>query len=230
MRWVTNSCPLPSCIFSIGRNKVKCVDWNEYTYTRGVANLKPSRPGPIIFFSAYFTSQIWPLQKCGNKNWTFLRNRPTASHIVGPVYCTFCSVFYFHKIDFILRSMLFFQLSITMYCMINNSTSKTPKEPLFGLKFYTLRNGGYYQYLYPFTFLKFFSEIVINMSDSSYFFPKLSPDYGVDYFKQFDVVMNALDNRGRVIQPFHSKIWKTILLHVKLFNAIFFWLLLRILS
>ena len=24
----------------------------------GVANLKPSRPGPIIFFSAYFTSQI----------------------------------------------------------------------------------------------------------------------------------------------------------------------------
>lgn len=44
------------------------------------------------------------------------------------------------------------------------------------------------------------------MSDSSYFFPKLSPDYGVDYFKQFDVVMNALDNRGRVIQPFHSKI------------------------
>ena len=116
----------------------------------------------------------------------------------------------------------FFQLSITMYCMINDSTSKTPKEPLFGLKFYTLRNGGYYQYLYPFTFLKFFSEIVINMSDSSYFFPKLSPDYGVDYFKQFDVVMNALDNRGRVIQPFHSKIWKTILLHVKLFNAIFF--------
>lgn len=50
MRWVTNSCPLPSCIFSIGRNKVKCVDWNEHTYTRGVANLKPSRPGPIIFF------------------------------------------------------------------------------------------------------------------------------------------------------------------------------------
>lgn len=149
----------------------------------------------------------------------FLKEQAYSKSYSWPCILYFFFSVLFSQNWFYFEVFAFFQLAITMYCMINDSTSKTPKEPLFGLKFYTLRNGGYYQYLYLFTFLKFFSEIVINMSDSSYFFPKLSPDYGVDYFKQFDVVMNALDNRGRVIQPFHSKIWKTILLHVKLFNA-----------
>ena len=33
---------------------------------------------------------------------------------------------------------------------------------------------------------------------TSYHDSILNPDYYVDFFKQFDIVMNALDNRGKI--------------------------------
>lgn len=33
-------------------------------------------------------------------------------------------------------------------------------------------------------------------SNTAFFLYHFSPDYGVDFFKKFTVVMNALDNRG----------------------------------